>query len=83
MLAGFAERIDDRTIIGIDASAKPSETWEQIARIARATAELIGVEREIPDEEIILDDRFHAGTYGIPDRCARSRPCDSGPRWRR
>jgi 1-aminocyclopropane-1-carboxylate deaminase len=67
MLAGFAERIDDRTVIGIDASAKPSETWEQIARIARATAKLIGVEREIADEEIILDDRFHAGTSGIPD----------------
>lgn len=67
MVAGFAEGIDERTVIGIDASAKPTETWAQIARIARATATLIGVEREITDEEIILDDRFHAGTYGIPD----------------
>jgi len=31
-------------------------------------AKLIGVERDIADEEIILDDRFHAGTYGIPDQ---------------
>jgi len=67
MVAGFAEGIDERTVIGIDASAKPTETWAQIARIARATAKLIGVQREITDEEIILDDRFHAGTYGIPD----------------
>jgi 1-aminocyclopropane-1-carboxylate deaminase len=67
MVAGFAEGIDERTVIGIDASAKPTETWAQIARIARATATLIGVEREIADEEIVLDDRFHAGTYGIPD----------------
>ena len=66
MVAGFAER-NARSVIGIDASAKPKETWDQVARIARATAQLIGVEREIPDEEIILDDRFHAGTYGIPD----------------
>jgi len=67
MVAGFAEGIDERTVIGIDASAKPTETWAQIARIARATAKLIGVQREITDEEIVLDDRFHAGTYGIPD----------------
>jgi len=51
-----------------DGSAKPDETWAQVARIARNTAKLIGVERELVDEEIILDDRFHAGTYGIPDQ---------------
>ncbi len=28
---------------------------------------MIGVEHDIVDEAIILDDRFHAGTYGIPD----------------
>ena len=38
-----------------------------MARIARATAELIEVGRELSDDEIILDDRYHAGTYGIPD----------------
>jgi 1-aminocyclopropane-1-carboxylate deaminase len=68
MIAGFAQSNDPRTVIGIDGSAKPEETWAQIARIARATAKLIGVERDIADEEIILDDRFHAGTYGIPDQ---------------
>jgi 1-aminocyclopropane-1-carboxylate deaminase len=69
MIAGFAQdEEDDRKVIGIDASAKPEATREQIARIARATAKLIGVERDILDEEIILDDRFHAGTYGIPDQ---------------
>jgi 1-aminocyclopropane-1-carboxylate deaminase len=67
MIAGFAQDGDDRKVIGIDASAKPDATREQIARIARATAKLIGLEREILDEEVILDDRFHAGTYGIPD----------------
>ncbi len=66
MIAGFADD-EERTVIGIDASAKPAETWEQVARIARATAKLIGVDRDITDEEIILDERFHAGTYGIPD----------------
>ena len=67
MIAGFALNELPRTVIGIDGSAKPKETWAQVARIARHTAKLIGVEREIFDEDVILDDRFHAGTYGIPD----------------
>ena len=54
-------------MIGIDGSAKPAETHEQVARIARRTAELIEVGRELRDDEIVLDDRYHAGTYGIPD----------------
>jgi 1-aminocyclopropane-1-carboxylate deaminase len=56
-----------RRVIGIDASAAPERTREQIARIACNTASLIGVERELRDEEIELDDRHHAGAYGIPD----------------
>src|SRR4029078_2609520 len=43
------------------------ETHEQVARIARRTAELIEVGRDLRDDEIVLDDRYHAGTYGIPD----------------
>ena len=54
-------------MIGIDASAKPAETRDQVARIARRTAALIGVERDLRDDEIILDERYHAGIYGIPD----------------
>ncbi|WP_086840447.1 1-aminocyclopropane-1-carboxylate deaminase [Amycolatopsis kentuckyensis] len=54
-----------RRILGIDASAKPDETREQVTRIARNTAGLLG-SGEIPDVE--LDDRYHAGIYGIPDK---------------
>jgi 1-aminocyclopropane-1-carboxylate deaminase len=67
MIAGFAGQQRERRVIGIDGSAKPAETWEQVARIARATAELIEVGRDLPDEQIVLDERYHAGTYGIPD----------------
>jgi len=67
MIAGFAAQDRPRRVIGIDGSAKPKETHEQVARIARQTAALIGVGRELRDDEIILDDRYHAGTYGIPD----------------
>ena len=67
MISGFAAQERDRRIIGIDGSAKPEETREQVARIARNTAELIGLGRELREDEIVLDDRYHAGTYGIPD----------------
>lgn len=65
MVAGFAGQGRLRRIIGIDGSAKPAETRYQITRIARTTAQLIGVD---PDcVEVELDERYHAGTYGIPD----------------
>jgi 1-aminocyclopropane-1-carboxylate deaminase len=38
-----------------------------VSRIARDTAALIEVGRELRDDELILDERYHAGIYGIPD----------------
>ncbi|MFC4591601.1 1-aminocyclopropane-1-carboxylate deaminase [Sphaerisporangium corydalis] len=71
MIAGFAAIADaggrPRRVLGIDASAKPRETHDQVRRIATGTAALIGLERELREDEIELDDRYHAGTYGIPD----------------
>src|SRR5262245_52895593 len=43
MVAGFAAQARERRVIGIDGSAKPEETRAQVTRIARNTAELIGV----------------------------------------
>jgi 1-aminocyclopropane-1-carboxylate deaminase len=71
MIAGFAVLEDaggrPRRIIGIDGSATPVETRDQVARIARRTATAIGLERDLREDEIVLDERYHAGTYGIPD----------------
>ena len=67
MIAGFAAQPEDRTVLGIDGSATVEQTWEQIARIARATAEKIELGRELENDEIVLLDEWHAGTYGIPD----------------
>src|SRR4051795_8806082 len=67
MVAGFALQERPRAILGIDASATVEQTWSQIARIARRTAEAIALGRELADEEIVLLDEWHAGTYGIPD----------------
>ena len=38
-----------------------------MSRIARRTADPSGIGHELRDDEIILDERYHAGTYGIPD----------------
>jgi 1-aminocyclopropane-1-carboxylate deaminase len=67
MIAGFAGQERERSVLGIDGSATVQQTWEQIARIARRTAEAIGLGRELRDDEIVLLDEWHAGTYGIPD----------------
>jgi 1-aminocyclopropane-1-carboxylate deaminase len=67
MIAGFALQERPRTLLGIDGSATVQQTWDQIARIARRTAEAIELRRELADEEIVLLDEWHAGTYGIPD----------------
>ncbi|KAJ5106248.1 hypothetical protein N7456_002923 [Penicillium angulare] len=75
MIAGFKllERIypgdGKRKIIGIDGSATVEKTREQVLRIARNTAVKIGLkEEDIREEDVILDDRYHAGIYGIPDK---------------
>ena len=67
MVAGFAAQETERAVLGIDGSATVAQTWAQIARIARATAEAIELGRGLDDSEIVLLDEWHAGTYGIPD----------------
>jgi 1-aminocyclopropane-1-carboxylate deaminase len=71
MVAGFAQLEEQgarpRRVLGIDASAKPAETRDQVLRIAQRTARAIGVRRELTRDDIELDERYHAGIYGIPD----------------
>ncbi len=71
MVAGFRSLEQDggrvRRVLGVDGSAKPAETHAQVTRIAAATAELIGVRAPITADDVELDDRYHAGIYGIPD----------------
>src|SRR4051794_15912030 len=67
MIAGFAAQGRPRHVLGIDGSATVERTRDQIARIARQTATAIDLDRELRDDEIVLLDEWHAGTYGIPD----------------
>ncbi|MEV8403136.1 1-aminocyclopropane-1-carboxylate deaminase [Streptomyces niveus] len=66
MIAGFAGQDRPRRILGIDASATIDETHAQVARIARATAELIGLGRDVRDDEITVLAGWAGDLYGIP-----------------
>src|SRR3982750_77261 len=66
MIAGFAGQDRPRRVIGIDASAKLQETRDQVERIARATAELIGLGRELRADEITVLEGWAGDEYGVP-----------------
>jgi 1-aminocyclopropane-1-carboxylate deaminase len=66
MIAGFAGQPRPRRVIGIDASAKIDETRAQVAKIARNTAELIGLARPLRDDEITVLEGWAGDYYGIP-----------------
>ncbi len=66
MVVGFAADGCARNIIGIDASATPAQTKAQILEIARNTAELVGLGREIEDADVVLEEDYAYPAYGLP-----------------
>lgn len=66
MVVGFAADGRADRVIGIDASAKPQQTFDQILRIAKNTAGLVELEHDITEKDIVLDTRFGGPEYGLP-----------------
>ncbi|HEY7489424.1 MAG TPA: 1-aminocyclopropane-1-carboxylate deaminase [Streptosporangiaceae bacterium] len=66
MIAGFAGQDRPRRVLGIDASAKLDETRTQVEKIARNTAELIGLGRDLRDDEVTVLEGWAGDRYGIP-----------------
>lgn len=66
MIAGFAGQERERRVIGIDASATIEKTRSQLERIARHTAELIELGRDLRDDEFTLLGDWSGDYYGIP-----------------
>lgn len=70
MIAGFAALEEltgvKRRVLGIDASATLEKTRDQVARIARRTAELIELGRDVRDDEIQVLEGWAGELYGIP-----------------
>jgi 1-aminocyclopropane-1-carboxylate deaminase len=53
-------------VLGIDASATLDKTRDQVDRIARSTAALIGLGRELDGDEIQVLEGWAGERYGIP-----------------
>jgi 1-aminocyclopropane-1-carboxylate deaminase len=66
MIAGFAGQDRPRRVLGVDASAKLAETRAQVEKIARGTADLIGLGRDLRDEEITVLEGWAGDYYGVP-----------------
>ncbi len=66
MIAGFAGQRSRRRVLGIDASATIDKTRAQVGRIARHTADLIGLGRDLTDDEITVLEGWAGDLYGIP-----------------
>ncbi|GIJ32740.1 1-aminocyclopropane-1-carboxylate deaminase [Micromonospora sediminimaris] len=66
MIAGFAGQDRPRRVLGIDASAKLDETRAQVEKIARDTAGLIGLGRDLRDDEITVLAGWAGERYGLP-----------------
>ncbi len=70
MIAGFAALEDltgvRRRVIGIDASATLEKTRDQVGRIARHTADLIELGRDLRDDEITVLEGWAGELYGVP-----------------
>jgi 1-aminocyclopropane-1-carboxylate deaminase len=66
MIVGFASQDRPRRVIGIDASAEPEQTRAQILKIARNTAEIVGLRRDITAGDVVLEEAYAGERYGIP-----------------
>lgn len=68
MVVGFAGQHKRRRVIGIDTAADAAMTRAAVAKIAGATADLVGLGRAIEEDEIIIESRFAGPSYGVPDK---------------
>ena len=66
MVVGFAKDDRSRRVIGIDASCTPEQTKAQVLEIARNTAELVELGRDIGEDDVVLKTEYAYPVYGVP-----------------
>src|SRR5271163_2186165 len=66
MLVGFAADGRERKVIGIDASCTPKQTRAQVLEIARNTAELVELGKELNEDDVVLLEDYAYPVYGVP-----------------
>ena len=68
MLVGFARDGRERKVIGIDASSTPAQTRAQVLDIARNTAKLVELGKDISEEDVVLLEDYAYPVYGVPSQ---------------
>jgi 1-aminocyclopropane-1-carboxylate deaminase len=68
MLVGFARDGRANRVIGIDASGTLEQTRAQVLDIARNTADLVELGREIGDDDLVLIPDYAYPAYGVPSQ---------------
>ena len=68
MVVGFAKDGRARNVIGIDASCTPEQTGAQVLEIAKNTAEIVELGREITTDDIVLKTEYAYPVYGVPSQ---------------
>ncbi len=66
MVVGFAKDGRERRVIGIDASCTPVKTHAQVLDIARNTAKLVELGRDIAADDVVLNADYGHPVYGVP-----------------
>jgi len=66
MLVGFATDGRADKVIGIDASGTLDRTRAQVMDIARHTADLVELGRDITDDDLVLIEDYAYPAYGVP-----------------
>ncbi|MGV3491726.1 MAG: 1-aminocyclopropane-1-carboxylate deaminase [Devosia sp.] len=66
MVVGFAADGRADKVIGIDASFTPAQTKAQVLQIARDTAKLVELGRDITADDVVLVEDYAYPVYGVP-----------------
>lgn len=66
MLVGFAKDGRERRVIGIDASFTPAQTKAQVLDIARRTAGLVELGKDLSEDDVVLLEDYAYPVYGVP-----------------
>jgi 1-aminocyclopropane-1-carboxylate deaminase len=71
MLVGFAKDGRERKVIGIDASFTPAQTKAQVLQIARNTAELVELRKDLNADDVVLLEDYAYPAYGVPSEATK------------
>ena len=67
LLAGFAALNSESKVAGVSVRLPGDAQAANVSALAQATADLLEADAKFPAEDVIVDDRFVAGGYGVPD----------------